>query len=87
MGLSLISVDPRAPATIWDVGNHIRAAENRPVTLMPDPGMYVCTSHIHNDSLRFSRRSGRRSRPLPDTATILAGRFHIDTAMLRDGRP
>lgn len=87
MGLSLISADPSAPATIWDAGNHARTARERPVTLMPDPGMYVCTSHIHNDSLRFSRRSGRKSRPLADAASILAERFDIDAEALGDATP
>jgi hypothetical protein len=80
-GLALVAPAAAPVRTIWDCGKHKKIAQSFRTLILPDTRAYVCTSHVHNDSNRFSDKLRNRDS-LPDISPTLREQFGLDLSRL-----
>jgi hypothetical protein len=71
-GLTFVERAGPAPKSVFGLGGHIDAGRAVPVIYLPTRDAFLISTHVHNDSIRFSRASVRDGE-----------RVHFDPAELR----
>lgn len=80
-GLTRVIRKRRKAPSVYALGNHNQVHQRLPVLQVPDPDMYLMTTHADNVSRRLLlRRLPGGSRLTPEAAARLGARFGVELA-------